>query len=160
MESFERDKSVRFGRSTGYPSTKLLVFDFPVNEDLSSFSRRIGNTTLYLKNNKVIKFENTIKLPVIRHTDLSNNKLIRNPLIGSFDIETYFDSDLNKSFTYAVGFKAGKEKAVLYYNKEKQSSNELILECINNMLKYDNYTFYCVRNAGWILKVPQRKPTI
>ena len=130
---------------------KFVVYDTPLNEDKTEFIRRINDFSLHIHNDKVIKYEKKIMLPIIVYKDLSVDKHVRNSNIGVFDIETYYDIKKDKSFTYALGFKIFKGETKLFYKKPDQSSNELIIECINSMLRraYDKYTFYVHNLHGY-----------
>ena len=136
---------------------KLLIKDISLNEDNSEFIRTIKDVTLHIKNDRVIKFIKDIKLPIITYKDLSLNN--RNSNIGVLDIETYYDNEKDKSFTYSIGFKIFKGEIKMFYIKPNQTSDELILECINNLLvhAYHKYTFYVHNFNGYdsifILKV-------
>ena len=74
---------------------------------------------------------------------------VSNSNIGVLDIETYFSSEDNKSFVYALGYKIFKGPEQIFYLSKDQSSTNLILECINSMLieKYHGFIFY-VHNLG------------
>jgi hypothetical protein len=139
------DKNNRFG------NPKLVSYDRPLNEDKSEFIRNINDFSLHIYNDKVIKYENKIILPIIKYKDLSLDKHVRNSNIGVFDIETYYDIKKDKSFTYALGFKIFKGETKLFYKKIDQSSNDLIIECLNSMLThaYDKYTFYVHNLHGY-----------
>jgi hypothetical protein len=130
---------------------KFVVYDTPLNEDKTEFIRRINDFSLHVHNDKVIKYEKKIMLPIIVYKNLSADKHVRNSNIGVFDIETYYDIKKDKSFTYALGFKIFKGETKLFYKKPDQTSNELIIECINSMLKraYDKYTFYVHNLHGY-----------
>lgn len=138
---------------------KMLITDISLNKDNSEFIRTINDFTLHINNSKIIKFEHKIKLPVIKHIIPNNEKTTRNYNIGTLDIETYFDKDLNKSITYAIGYKVFNNKSKLFYKNDNQTSDELILECIDSLLQkvYSGYTFYVHNLHGYdsffILKV-------
>jgi hypothetical protein len=130
---------------------KFVVYDTPLNKDKTEFIRRINDFSLHINNDKVIKYEHKIVLPVIKFKNLSLNKYVKNSNIGVFDIETYYDITKDKSFTYALGFKIFKGETKLFYKKPDQTSNDLIIECINSMLKaaYDKYIFYVHNLFGY-----------
>jgi hypothetical protein len=149
-DRFVCDNNFRFG------NPKFVAYDKPGqdslgNENKTIFKRKINNFSLVIENDKVIKYENNLTLPNISYTDLSINKHTRNSNIGVLDIETYFNSGEDKSYTFALGYKIFKGETKLFYIKENQTSNELIIECINEMLvnKYNNYTFYVHNLHGY-----------
>lgn len=129
----------------GLPLT--LAYDDIIIKDIE-FKRRIGKTSLYIKENKVNKYEVVERLPIIKPSKVEF-KTATNTNIGTLDVESYFDDDKNQSYVYALGFKAYKQKPVLFYIQENQTSEDLILTCINAMLikKYNGFIFY-VHNLG------------
>jgi uncharacterized protein YprB with RNaseH-like and TPR domain len=67
---------------------------------------------------------------------------VRNTKILTFDIETFSD-DKGRQYPYACGFYDGK-KCYTYYLTDFNSSEEMLLKCILDMLKpkYKDYTVY------------------
>jgi hypothetical protein len=146
IEVFEiNDIEKRFG------SAKFICIDTSLNNDFSEFIRNINDFTLYISKDKVMKYEKKLKLSLIKYKNQSENKHVRNTNIGVLDLETYYDSNKNKSFTYAIGFKIFKGESKLFYKKIDQSSNDLIIECINSMLvrAYGDYIFYVHNLHGY-----------
>jgi hypothetical protein len=129
----------------------MLITDKSLNNEKSEFIRTINDFSLHIKNDKIIKFEKKIVLDSIKYIDNSDDKFTRNTNIGTLDIETYYDKDLDNSFTYAIGFKIFKSKTNLFYKKDNQTSNDLIIECINSLLVHglDGYTFYVHNLNGY-----------
>jgi hypothetical protein len=137
------DKTVIINR-TRFGKPEMIVKDKSLNTDKTEFIRTIKDFSLHIKNSKIIKFEKNIDLPVIQYKDYSSDKFARNSNIGVLDIETYFNKDLDKAFSYAIGYKIFNRETKLFYIKDNQSSEDLILECINSLLKptYDGFIFY------------------
>lgn len=127
----------------------LSATDFKINDE--EFKRRIGNFTLWIKGNVISKYEVEDKLPIIKPlpTEL---EAVRNSNIGSLDLETYFNPQDNKSHVYALGYKIFRSyKTNMFYKSKSQSSNELVIECINSMLisKYMGFIFYVHNFSGF-----------
>jgi DNA polymerase type B, organellar and viral len=129
----------------------MLITDKSLNNDKSEFIRTINDFSLHIKNEKIIKFKQNIVLDSIKYIDNSEDKFTRNTNIGTLDIETYYDKELDKSFTYAIGFKIFKGKTNLFYKKDNQTSEDLIIECINSLLvnALDGYTLYVHNLNGY-----------
>ncbi len=132
---------------TGSPLT--LAYDEIIIKDIE-FKRRIGKTSFYIKAEEVIKYEVEQNLPVIKPPKVGF-KSVSNSKIGSFDVETFFHEDKNQSYVYALGFKAYNEIPQLFYLKENETSDHLIITCINKMLKpkYHGYIFYVHYLGGY-----------
>jgi len=135
------------------------------------FLRKIGNISVCLnKDNDIELFIKNIDLQPIKYnehkkyivekfkkTKESKPILIRNHKFGVFDIETFNDisSDgLTYSRVYALGFCPYNEEPSMYYltdyfDTSPESSNKLVLKCIDEMLKLElnQFTFY-VHNFG------------
>jgi len=135
------------------------------------FLRKIGNISVCLnKDNDIELFIKNIDLQPIKYNEhkkyiVENFKktkdskpiLIRNHKFGVFDIETFNDisSDgLTYSRVYALGFCPYNEEPSMYYltdyfDTSPESSNKLVLKCIDEMLKLElnQFTFY-VHNFG------------
>jgi len=114
------------------------------------FKRNIGKVTLTIEDQKIINYEVVNNLNPILPID--NKKISdRNINIGSFDIETFKDSD-GIAKPYAFGFYTYlDDKPKLYYLSDFPNLDpyKLILKCIDDMLvnKYNNFIFY-VHNLG------------
>jgi hypothetical protein len=126
----------------------------------NTFTRKLSNVEVTIKSNKIDGYIINHKLGFISKPLLDVKSSISDPRIGTLDIETYY-SDKGYSEVYAAGFYTALDnKPNLYYiDKNNLSSNDVVLNCINDMLtsKYHNYTFY-VHNLGrfdvaFILKV-------
>jgi len=135
----------RFGKP------KMFITDISLNKDNSEFIRTINDFTLYINNSKISRFEQKIELPIIKYINPSKDKVTRNTNIGTLDIETYFDKDLDKAITYAIGYNIFKGDSVLFYKKDNQTSDQLILECIDSLLQraYSGYTIYVHNLHGY-----------
>lgn len=114
-------------------------------------ARKIGKVSMYFQDEKIIKTVvdmdfNIIKKKRYRHKGNTN------PFIGSFDLETFTNVD-GISEVYALGFATLKSKAEnkkYLYLTSYQSSFELILACIDDMLAgYDNHIFYTHNLGGF-----------
>lgn len=117
----------------------------------NSYIRNFGKYTLLIKNNKIIFSEKKIVLSPIKspiHKDKGN--IIEDTRIGVIDLETY-NIDSSTAKVYALGFYTNlDDKPVLYYiDQENLDSNEIVINCINEMLrpKYKGVTFYA-HNLG------------
>lgn len=127
----------------------LSATDLKINDE--EFKRRIGNFTLWIKGNVISKYEVEDKLPIIKPLP-PQLEAVRNSNIGSLDIETYFNPQDNKSHVYAMGYKIFRPDITnLFYKSKSQSSNELVIECINSMLinKYKGFIFYVHNFSGF-----------
>jgi DNA polymerase type B, organellar and viral len=147
-----------------------------LNKDISNyFIREIGNVSVALnKYNDIELFIKKIDLPAIKYTehikfinqdvasDNSNSDKgkpipIRNTNFGVFDVETFIDTseDGEKiSRVFALGFGIYMGKVSMYYlsdyfDNTTESSNKLVIKCIDDMLipDYHKYIFY-VHNFG------------
>ena len=113
------------------------------------FDRTIGNVTLTIEDQKIIKYKVINKLqPIKKYSKPISD---RNINIGTFDLETFRDLD-GLAKVYALGFYASiDETPKLYYLTDipELDSSRLILRCIDDMLvnKYNNFNFY-VHNLG------------
>ena len=92
-----------------------------------SFQRTVGNISNTIDNKQLItnsKIE--VKLDIIKYNSKTSYKLKNltknNPYIGTIDIETYYDKDLNMSKVYALGFYTKFHGAHTFYiNKDLDS---------------------------------------
>ena len=148
-----------------------LVF---LNKDTSKhFVRETGNLSVVLnKYNDIELFIKKIDLPSIKYiehnkfinqdSNLSNSEVgkpipIRNPKFGVFDVETFIDTSSDGviySRVFALGFCINMGELSMYYlsdyfDNTPESSNKLVIKCIDAMLKPDfhKYIFY-VHNFG------------
>ena len=116
------------------------IKDLIINED--KFIRDINNVSLTIDKDKIVKTESIKKLSYIKYNPKSL-KDESNQFIGSWDIEAFDDVD-GYAKVYALGFVALGEKAKVYYLDNNITSEQLVLNCLNDMLvnKYNGYTFY------------------
>lgn len=126
-------------------------FDNVIFQDINNlrFSRKTGNITLTIENQKLINYKVKNKLQPIKPLELVVKD--RNTNFGTFDLETFKDID-NLAKVYALGFYTKLDKSPnLFYLTDypHYNSDQLILKCIDEMLvnKYNNYIFY-VHNLG------------
>jgi DNA polymerase type B, organellar and viral len=125
--------------SSGSGVLLQIVEDRRINKDL--FVRKIGNVSFTISKDEVINMEAVKELSVIKY-ESKNTKDVSNPFIGSLDLETFEDLD-GFAKVYALGFMILGKEAKMYYLKENQSNDELLLECFNYILsKYSGYIFY------------------
>ncbi len=119
-----------------------LAYDDIIIKDIE-FKRKIGSTSLYIKNNKVTMYDVEEHLPIIKPSKVPF-KTATNTNIGTLDVESYFNEENNQSYVYALGFKVYKQNPELFYINENQTSENLIITCINAMLKnrYNGFIFY------------------
>nr|ADO51614.1 dnapol [Moniliophthora roreri] len=119
------------------------------NNSYIKFNRNIDSVTLTIQNQEIVNMKVNNKLNPIK--SFTTQVKDRNIKFGSFDLESFRDSDgINR--VYALGFITSiDESPKLYYisDNENYDSNQLILNCINDMLinKYNNFIFY-VHNLG------------
>ena len=113
------------------------------------FDRSVGSVTLTIEDQKIKKYKVLNKLQTIKVTNSYFTD--RNINIGTFDLETFKDSD-GFAKVYALGFYASIDNNPnLYYltDNSKLDSSQLILKCLDDMLvnRYNNFIFY-VHNLG------------
>ena len=149
--------------------SEKLIYSLKTNKLIDSFIDELVDDTTFIrtnpktkssitiKDNKVLKSSININLPAI--TTPKKKKAIANSFnknIGSFDLETY--SKNGKSQVYSLGFAHGGNNVMIskpeiksYYLKKGQNSDDLILECINEMLKtkYHKTIFYTHNFGGY-----------
>jgi hypothetical protein len=81
-----------------------------------------------------------------------NLKSVVNNNIGTLDLETYKHSRIkDMSYVFALGFKIHKGKEEKFYLNKDESSDDLVLRCINSMLinEYNGFIFYVHNLAGY-----------
>lgn len=123
-------------------------------KDDCTFERVYKETSLVIQNNKAVNITVSKILPTIKsffklgYSEKDN--LVSNPFIGTFDLEVYRNTnDLGK--VYAAGFCVLNKDPILFYlNKNDVNNKDILLECLNSMLRseYDGYTFY-VHNLSY-----------
>ena len=101
---------------------------------------------------EIIQLETMHDLPIIKPLK-DVYKPTPYPFIGTFDLETFRDSD-STNRVYALGFTTAQmskspEQNVqqFYLGDDADTSGELILKCIDAMLVYKGHIFY-VHNLG------------
>lgn len=120
--------------------------------DTDCFNREINNAKFYFEKGEVKRKALPVKLPLIKSKP-SKYKGMANPNIGSFDVETFKDYDSN-SKVYALGFtnseKANNKQVTIYYlGQDGNSSDEIIIKCIDDMLNVKNRNhIYYTHNLG------------
>lgn len=141
---------------------KIQTFiDSKINN--TTWTRRNENNLLTIEKDKVIKSELDMKFTPIKYTK-GNTEITCDQNLGSFDIETFKDNETGIDRVYALGFSHVNENidnpiVKTYYLEPKQSSEELVITCINEMLKtkYHNTRFYTHNLGGFdvifILKI-------
>ena len=119
-----------------------------------SFQRTVGNISNTIDNNQLItnsKIE--VKLDIIKYNYKTSYKLKNltknNPYIGTIDLETYYDKDLNMSKVYALGFYTKPHGPHTFYINEDLNSEDIIIKCFESLIvtRYNKYTFYA-HNLG------------
>ncbi len=139
-----------FDLETGIYINKIKDTTFSdFNNNNILFNRTIGNVTLTIKDKNVIQYKVVNKLRPIKKVNFNISD--RNINFGSFDLETFRDSD-GLAKVYALGFFTSIDKLPkLYYLTDYPDldKSKLILKCIDDMLvsKYNNFIFY-VHNLG------------
>ena len=125
------------------------------NSYYSSFNRTIGSVTLTIKNNKISMISLKNKLSPIVPINKKYLHIQRNTNFGTFDLETFVDSD-GLAKVFAAGFITNIDiNSNLFYltdyltENNELDSQKLLLNCIDSMLvnKYDKFIFY-VHNLG------------
>jgi len=118
----------------------------------NTFKRTLDKVSLIIKNDKIILYENDIDFSLMKPKKKKDTQKEINLNIGSFDIETYIDSD-GKSKVYALGFCTLLEnlKPHIFYKDKNISSSLLVINCIKEMLqtKYKNCIFYTHNFGGF-----------
>lgn len=109
--------------------------------DDNKFIRTYNSTSFVVKNNLLSELKVEKTLPIIKKPKRQSN-IISDPRIGTFDLETFKDSD-GYGKVYAAGFCVLNETPVTFY-MDKSSDLDVLTLCINNMLchKYNGYKFY------------------
>lgn len=121
------------------------------NQDsIVKFERTIGSIIITINNNNVtlVKIKNHLS-PIIPRSE-KFIKLDRNTNFGTFDLETFMDSD-GLAKVFAAGFLTNlDDKPKLFYltdfltESKEFDSDSLLLNCIDSMLinRYNNFIFY------------------
>jgi len=101
-KQINKDKFIRYVFEPQTLSLITSVEDLILDEKTANFTRKKGNITFYLLENKISKITIDVKLLPIKG---GIKPLIGeiNPSFGSFDLETFLDLD-NKNKVYALGF--------------------------------------------------------
>ena len=111
------------------------------------FERTIGSIIITIDNNNVTLLKINNYLNPILPKPVKFIKLDRNSNYGTFDLETYMDSD-GIAKVFAVGFLTNlDEQPKLFYLTDwskEFDSDYLLITCIDSMLinKYNNFIFY------------------
>jgi len=134
-----------------YYNKPFISFKDTTSSITDGFSRSYDNITISFSSGKLIKYKAKQNLPILKLLTKKIGKLARDILIGAFDVETYYDHKTNLSYVYALGFKILGSDKFLFYIKKGQTSEDLIIECIEKMLipKYHNYKFYVHNLNGY-----------
>lgn len=145
--------------------SKKMVYDLKTNDLLQTifdtkitdniFKRTIDNLSLTILNDKyIIQSEGQINLSYLKKNN--KNCITFNKHIGTFDMETFSNKKLNKTQVYALGFSFLNESldnsiVKTFYLKNNQTSNDLVIECIKEMLltKYNKGIFYTHNLGGY-----------
>jgi hypothetical protein len=115
------------------------VIDVILNKN--TFNRKISNVNLTICKDKIINISINKDLSFIK-PDLKFSKEIANPLIGSLDIEAFKDLD-GYAKVYAIGYVVLNYGVKTFYLHKGKTSNDLLLDCIDELLdKYNGYLFY------------------
>lgn len=138
-----REENKVIHRSIYNASSGVLIREIKdsiINPNL--FNRKIGNVSLSISNDSVVKIESVKKLQPLRSTAVTPKDEV-NPFIGSWDIEAFDDID-GSTKVYALGFAILGKDSKMYYIDNTITSEELVLKCINDMLvnELNGYTFY------------------
>jgi hypothetical protein len=110
-----------------------------------------GSKTIIIKNDKMIKSEQTISLkPIPKPKKIDYG--VEDSNVGVIDTETYIGNDGSIKL-YSLGFKTILYKnVVMYYiDKETKDHTKLVITFINELLrsKYSNIRFYCHNLGGY-----------
>jgi hypothetical protein len=131
--------------------------DEKIGDDLFIRHNTDKKTSVTIKGTEIIKSSLTKILPLIKHIP-KKHKNTFNKHIGSFDLETYFNNITQKDEVYAAGFCYGgnnvmisEPEAKTYYLDKGKTSFDIVIECINEMLKtkYKNAIFYTHNLGGY-----------
>ena len=117
----------------------MLYYKDIINTKLDFYTRMIGNTKLiYSNSGYLLNKESLLKCKFITKNKM---ELIHDTKIVTFNIECYLNNN-NQFISYACGFTNGKDTK-LYYLSDYKNSNDMLYNCIYDMIiKYNNYTIY------------------
>lgn len=121
-------------------------------KDEHNFDRMYNDIVFTIRNSNIALVSLTRDLPIIKF-DYGRSKskregLVSNPFIGSFDIETYVDSE-GFGKVYASGFSVDFNKSKMFY-LDNPDYDSVLLKSIDRMLssQYSGYIFY-VQNLNF-----------
>ena len=142
---FNQKDDNTFYRSIYNSTSERLIGE--VQDKIMNNNLFIRNNNLSILNNALVKVESENKLATIKYKSKSL-KDEPNPFIGSWDVETFIDSD-GYVKVYALGFYVLGGSVKSYYLDDTMTSEELVLKYIDDMLinNYKGYTFY-IHNFG------------
>lgn len=140
--------------------------DEKIDEETFTRHNPAKKTSVTIRKDKITRTSSFIKLPLIKFIPPKHSNNTFNKHIGTFDIETYYNTISGKNEVYSLGFSyAGgnilisKPYVKTYYLDVNQKSSDIVLACINDMLesKYHNGIFYTHNLGGYdvvfILKI-------
>lgn len=87
--------------------------DEKLDEDAFTRHNPDSKTSITIRKDKITRTSTFIKLPLIKHTQPKHSKNTFNKHIGSFDIETYYNSLTRKNEVYSLGFAYAGSNQVL-----------------------------------------------
>ena len=148
------DIDAKKSRKDVYNMHGFKILNNVIDENLSNdcFIREIDNSKFLFDKGIVKKIIFPVKLPILKCKPYKYRGM-QNTNIGSFDIETYKDSD-GRSKVYALGFttlEKFKDNIVqtYYLGEDALTPKELIINCINDMLSSKNRDhIYYTHNLG------------
>lgn len=138
-------------KSTKYLLDKsgiLIKTIIDISTDNINFTRKIGNVSIVVLDNKVTDYSIKVKLNPIEYK-IKKVLDISNPMFGTIDLETY-PSEQGYNKVYAAGLYTKDDKS-LFYIDDNLNSEKVIIDLIESMLvsKYNNYTFYAHNFSGY-----------
>src|SRR5258705_12868926 len=133
LDTILTDKTQKIAKYLEIESWTDIIRHSGLNEIVERISENNG-LNITFENNKLIKLDKKFKskklLEAYQDFDLDEN-------IGVIDIET-FNNDKNEATPYAIGFKINSG-CKMFYLDSYNNPNEMILDCIENMLVKENH---------------------
>lgn len=112
--------------------------------------RQIKNSAFVFKDDELTVLINKISTKYMKKLNVKDKNEV-NPYIGSFDTETFLNN--GESQIYSLGFTnyeiygTDKEVEMFYLGRDGVTSEEIVIKCLESMLKYSQHTYY-THNLG------------
>jgi hypothetical protein len=115
-------------------------------KDDNNFSRRIGNSCLYVENGKIKYVDNTIKSMIIPPKTI---ELSQDENFGTFDFECFLN-DKDMFEPYLCSFYTAKIWKH-YYLSDYNNSDDMIIHFLNDLFNFPNYIFYAHNSSNFYI---------